>query len=128
MRAAVRRRYGPPEVVHITDVPVPEVGPGEVRVAVHATTVNRTDWGARDAFAALSAGQAVLSSKHIEVSITSRDALRMVVGADVDVTPVGITGMGLAGLFRNTAARYLQSGGDDLRHRAADVPAAEQRG
>ena len=49
MRAAVRTTYGPPGVVHITDVPAPEVGPGEVRVAVHATSVNRTDCGARAA-------------------------------------------------------------------------------
>jgi hypothetical protein len=49
MRAAVRTTYGPPEVVHITDVPAPEVGPGDVRVAVHATTVNRTDCGIRAA-------------------------------------------------------------------------------
>jgi NADPH:quinone reductase-like Zn-dependent oxidoreductase len=47
MRAAVRTTYGPPEVVHLTDVPAPEVGPGDVRVAVHATTVNRTDCGVR---------------------------------------------------------------------------------
>ena len=45
----MRTTYGPPEVVHITDVPVPEVGPGDVRVAVHATTVNRTDCGVRAA-------------------------------------------------------------------------------
>lgn len=45
----MRTRYGPPEVVHIADVPPPEVGPGEVRVAVHATTVNRTDCGIRAA-------------------------------------------------------------------------------
>lgn len=49
MRAAVRTRYGPPEVVHITDVPAPEVGPSDVRIAVHATTVNRTDCGIRAA-------------------------------------------------------------------------------
>ena len=49
MRAAVRTRYGPPEVVRISDVSAPQVGPGEVRVAVHATTVNRTDCGTRAA-------------------------------------------------------------------------------
>jgi NADPH:quinone reductase-like Zn-dependent oxidoreductase len=49
MRAAVRTVYGPPEVVRLTDVPAPEVGPGDVRVAVHATTVNRTDCGIRAA-------------------------------------------------------------------------------
>jgi NADPH:quinone reductase-like Zn-dependent oxidoreductase len=49
MRAAVSTSYGPPEVVHITNAPAPEVGAGDVRVAVHATTVNRTDCGARAA-------------------------------------------------------------------------------
>ncbi|HWJ53068.1 MAG TPA: NAD(P)-dependent alcohol dehydrogenase [Propionibacteriaceae bacterium] len=47
MRAAVQARYGAPEVVHVADVRVPVVGAGEVRVAVHATTVNRTDCGLR---------------------------------------------------------------------------------
>jgi NADPH:quinone reductase-like Zn-dependent oxidoreductase len=49
MRAAVRTTYGPPEVVHITDVPAPGVGPGDLRVAVYSTTVNRTDCGIRAA-------------------------------------------------------------------------------
>ena len=49
MRAAVRTRYGPPEVVRIGDVPAPQVGLDEVRVAVHVTTVNRTDCGTRAA-------------------------------------------------------------------------------
>jgi NADPH:quinone reductase-like Zn-dependent oxidoreductase len=49
MRAAVRTTYGPPEVVHITDVRAPGVGPGDLRVAVYSTTVNRTDCGIRAA-------------------------------------------------------------------------------
>ena len=43
----MRTTYGPPEIVRLTDVPAPQVGPGDVRVAVHATTVNRTDCGVR---------------------------------------------------------------------------------
>lgn len=43
----MQARYGAPEVVHVADVRVPVVGAGEVRVAVHATTVNRTDCGLR---------------------------------------------------------------------------------
>ena len=43
----MRTTYGPPQIVRLTDVPAPEVGPGDVRVAVHATTVNRTDCGVR---------------------------------------------------------------------------------
>ena len=47
MKAAVASRYGPPEVVHITDVPRPVPAPDELLVRVHATTVNRTDCGYR---------------------------------------------------------------------------------
>jgi hypothetical protein len=55
-------------------------------------------------FAAFFAGQALLSSKHVDISITSPDALRMVVGAGIYMTLIGIIGMALAGLLRNTAA------------------------
>lgn len=49
MRAAVNTRYGPPEVVTVTEVPVPEPGDGELLVRVDATTVNRTDCAYRAA-------------------------------------------------------------------------------
>lgn len=47
MKAAVRSRYGPPDVVRVTDVPRPVPGRGELLVQVHSTTVNRTDRGYR---------------------------------------------------------------------------------
>lgn len=43
MRAAVVERYGPPEVVQITDVPTPVPGDDEVLVEAFATTVNSGD-------------------------------------------------------------------------------------
>jgi NADPH:quinone reductase-like Zn-dependent oxidoreductase len=43
VRAAVRTRYGSPDVVRIEEVPTPEPGPDELLVRVQATTVNRTD-------------------------------------------------------------------------------------
>ena len=43
MRAAVRTRYGGPDVIRFVDVPEPVPGRGEILVRVHATTVNRTD-------------------------------------------------------------------------------------
>lgn len=43
VRAAIRRRYGGPEVIGFEDVPEPVAGRGEILVRVHATTVNRTD-------------------------------------------------------------------------------------
>jgi NADPH:quinone reductase-like Zn-dependent oxidoreductase len=47
VRAAVRTRYGPPDVVRVADVDRPAVGDGDLLVRVHRTTVNRTDCGYR---------------------------------------------------------------------------------
>ena len=47
MRAVVRDRYGPPEVLRIGEVDRPAPEDDEVLVRVHATTVNRTDCGWR---------------------------------------------------------------------------------
>ena len=49
MKAAVCTRYGPPEVVVISDVDKPAAGDSGLLVKVHATTVNRTDCAYRAA-------------------------------------------------------------------------------
>jgi NADPH:quinone reductase-like Zn-dependent oxidoreductase len=49
VKAAVRTRYGPPDVVRIADVHEPVVKDHEVLIKIHATTVNRTDCGVRAA-------------------------------------------------------------------------------
>lgn len=49
MKAATYTRYGPPEVVKIKDLPVPTVGPHDLRIRVGMATVNRTDCGFRSA-------------------------------------------------------------------------------
>lgn len=43
MRAAMCAEHGPPEVVHLVDLPVPVPGEGEVRVRVAAAAVNFPD-------------------------------------------------------------------------------------
>ena len=49
MKAAVHTKYGPPEVVKITEVDKPIPKHNEVLIKVYATTVNRTDCGFRSA-------------------------------------------------------------------------------
>jgi NADPH:quinone reductase len=43
VKAAVCRENGPPEVVEVDDVDPPSLGPGQVRVRVHAASVNFPD-------------------------------------------------------------------------------------
>jgi len=47
MRAVVYRQPGGPEVLELVERPVPEPGPGEVRVRVALSGVNPTDWKSR---------------------------------------------------------------------------------
>ncbi|MYS21875.1 NADPH2:quinone reductase, partial [Streptomyces sp. DvalAA-14] len=47
MKAIIYTTSGSPDVLTLTDRPVPEPGPGEVRVAVRVSGVNPTDWKSR---------------------------------------------------------------------------------
>jgi NADPH:quinone reductase-like Zn-dependent oxidoreductase len=49
MKAAVYKKYGPPEVIKLVEVERPSPRSNEVLVKVYATTVNRTDCGFRSA-------------------------------------------------------------------------------
>ena len=44
MRAVRYDRYGPPRVLSVVEVPVPDPGPDQVLVRVKATSVNLSDW------------------------------------------------------------------------------------
>ena len=48
MRAIQYDAFGGPEVLRLVDAPVPEPGPGQVRVAVKVAAVNGIDWKIRE--------------------------------------------------------------------------------
>ena len=76
------RRRGGPEVLTLTDLPVPEPGLGEVRVRMVVSAVNPTDWKARSG---------VVSRGDAELSVPNQDGAGVVdaLGADVDGFAVG---------------------------------------
>ena len=43
-RTVAQTRYGGPEVLQVTEAPLPEPGAGQVLVRVHAASVNARDW------------------------------------------------------------------------------------
>lgn len=47
MRAITYSRYGGPDVLEVTDLPTPKVGPDSVLVRVRAASVNPVDWKVR---------------------------------------------------------------------------------
>ncbi len=44
MKAMTYSEYGSPDVLELTDQPMPKVGPGMVLVKVNAASVNPVDW------------------------------------------------------------------------------------
>lgn len=50
MRAITFSAYGGPDVLRLSEVPVPEPGPGQVRLAVRAAGINPIDWKIRNGY------------------------------------------------------------------------------
>jgi NADPH:quinone reductase-like Zn-dependent oxidoreductase len=47
VKAVVFDRYGDPDVLHVAEVEEPHAGPGQIRIAVRAASVNPIDWKLR---------------------------------------------------------------------------------
>lgn len=112
MRAITYDRYGTPDQLRMTDLPVPKVGPSEVRILVTRAAVNPVDWKL------MSGGLDALMDAHFPV-IPGWDVAGVVdeVGPD---TPEFVAGDRVAAYARKqvvsagTFAEYVTVRADDV--------------
>jgi NADPH2:quinone reductase len=83
MRAVVYTRTGDPEVLTLVDAPSPEPAPGQVRVRIHRSGVNPTDWKSRRGNGSVSVVQPAQTPGQDGAGVVD------VVGAGVDTALVG---------------------------------------
>lgn len=98
MRALQYTRYGGPEVLEWADADEPHAGPGQVRVAVRAASVNPIDW--KQLSGAMSGGKPLAGNGFVGF-----DAAGVVDEVGADVTGVSV-GDGVLGRGSNTQAEY----------------------
>ena len=105
-RAIVFTEYGDADVLTLTDVPLVEPGPGQIRVRVHAVGVNPIDWKVRRGY--LSGGTPLDGAR-----LTGGDLAGVVdaVGEGVDGFAVGDR---VAGGTDGTSAEYVLVTPDDI--------------
>src|SRR5919202_566371 len=98
MRALQFDEYGGPDVLRWSEAPEPHPGPGEVRIAVKAASVNPIDW--KKLRGAMSGGKPMTGTGYL-----GNDAAGVVDEVGEGVTGVSV-GDELFGRGRNTQAEY----------------------
>ena len=98
MRALQFTEYGGPEVLTWADAPAPHAGPGEIRIAVRAASVNPIDW--KMLGGAMSGGQPLAGTGYL-----GYDAAGVVNEVGEGVTGVSV-GDEVFGRGQNTQAEY----------------------
>jgi NADPH:quinone reductase-like Zn-dependent oxidoreductase len=88
VRAAVRTRYGGPDVIRFEDVPEPLAKRREILVKVHATTVNRTDCAYRSGQPGIN--RAFCGWPRPRVHVLGSEYAGTVVGIGKDVTSYAV--------------------------------------
>jgi NADPH:quinone reductase-like Zn-dependent oxidoreductase len=114
MRAAVRTRYGPPDVVRVVELEKPAAKDNAVLVRVHATTVNRTDCGLRAAKPFIY--RFFLGLRRPRLTVLGNEFAGQVeaVGAGVRSFEVGDRVFGFSGTWFGAHAEYLTMPEDGL--------------
>src|SRR5262249_11566265 len=112
MRAAVFDRYGPPEVVRVTDAPTPQPTADELLVKVQASTVNRTDSHYRSAKPVIMRLFSGLAKPRRTILACEFAGLVHTVGSSVTNFSVGDRVFGWCGWSYGAHAEYVVIRGD----------------
>jgi NADPH:quinone reductase-like Zn-dependent oxidoreductase len=107
MRAIVYDRYGPPEVLRLTEVPRPSPKASEVLIRVVATTVNRTDCGFRKGEPWIARFWSGLVKPRFPILGNELSGEVEEVGADVTTFQAGDQVCGLTGATFGACAEYV---------------------
>lgn len=133
MRAAVVTAYGPPEVVHVEEVPDPTPAQGQVLVRVRATTVNSGD--ARIRGSRFPRGFGLLGRLALGVRRPRRPVLGVVYAGVVEAVGQGVTGVavgdevcGMTGARMGAHAELAAVRADRLVPKPAEVSHADAAG
>ncbi|PRY41444.1 NADP-dependent oxidoreductase [Umezawaea tangerina] len=131
MKAIRLHEFGGPEVLRYEQVPVPEAGPGEVLIRVHAVGLNPPDWYAREGMPGVPAE--LKPPIHLPL-IPGTDVSGVVaaVGADVDAFAVGDEVLGMlrfpTALQSDAYAEYATAPASDLARKPASVDHVQAAG
>ena len=123
MRAIRLHEHGGPDVLRYEQVPLPQPGPGEVLVRVHAVGVNPPDWYLRDGMSNLPENVRPKFSLPV-IPGTDLSGVIEAVAADVDDFRVGDEVFGLLrfpGFDGSTYAQYVAAPASDLARKPAGI-------
>jgi NADPH:quinone reductase-like Zn-dependent oxidoreductase len=123
MRAVRLHAHGGPEVLQYDEVPLPEPGPGEVLVRVHAVGVNPPDWYLRGGLTTMP-GETESSVTLPVIPGTDVSGVVESVASDVDSLSAGDEVFGLLRFpsFRGSAyAEYVAAPAADLARKPAGI-------
>ncbi|MET9878857.1 NADP-dependent oxidoreductase [Actinacidiphila glaucinigra] len=123
MRAVRLHEHGGPEVLRYDEVPIPQPGPGEVLVRVHAAGINPPDWYLRDGMSNLPPDVRPKFSLPV-IPGTDLSGVVEAVAADVEGFSIGDEVFGLLrfpSFDGSTYAEYVAAPASDLALKPAGV-------
>jgi NADPH:quinone reductase-like Zn-dependent oxidoreductase len=119
VKAIVQDRFGPPDVLRLSDTGLPEAGPDDVLVRVHAAALNPADWHILrgDPLVARLMGVGLTRPK---ARVAGIDAAGVVEAAGANVRGLA-SGDDVLGFFRGAFAEYACAAADLVVPRPAGL-------